>query len=139
MTIRNKIILTTLVFAVPAFFLGKVIWPVNPMSPEPTSTQLPLLMILALLEALAFGVGLSFLIYGYPYVKKVTGKNKNLTFLTYLAIGWILINWWPHDNWHASNGMNLAGLITIEYLFHVSLMASGIILAFAFLRLFPKN
>lgn len=139
MSVRNKVILITLICAVPAFLLGKVIWPVNPMSPEPTSAQLPLLILLALFESVFFGLGISFFIFGYPLVKKTIPANRNLTLLTYLAIGWMMVNWWPHDNWHASNGMNLTGLIAIEYIFHVSLMSAGAILAFSFFKTHKKK
>jgi len=138
MSIRNKVILTTIIFAVPAFLLGKVIWPLDPMGPMPTSSQLPFFIVLSLFEAVSFGLGMSFIIFGYPFVKKITGKSKSLTFWTYIAISWMLVNWWPHDNIHAQNGMNLDGLIKIEYAFHVTLILSGIILALAFIKTFSK-
>lgn len=139
MSIKTKIIIVTLIFAVPAFFLGKIIWPLDPNGPIPTSSQLPLLIILNLFESVSFGLGASFIIFGYPLVKKAVGSHKNLTLWSYIAISWLLINWWPHDNWHASNGMNLSGLIIIEYTFHVTLIISGIILALAFIRVFGKS
>ena len=52
----------------------------------------------------------------------------------YLSIGWLLISWWPHDNVYSHNGEDMQGLLYIEYGFHVTLMAAGLILAYSFLR-----
>jgi hypothetical protein len=136
---RNKIIATTVLFAVPAFLLGKMIWPPDPMGPVPTSVQLPLFIFLAFMEALTFGLGASFVLFGWPLLKKISDSSRNLAKLTFASIAWLLISWWPHDNMHIHNGMDLSGLLVIEYLFHFSLMVAGIILAYSFLRLTLKS
>ncbi len=134
MSTRNKVILITLIFAIPALLTGKIIWPPDPMGPVPTSGQLPLFIVLSLFEAVSFGLGISFLVLGWSHVKKVTGKSKTLTWLVYLSIAWYLLNWWPHDNLHIHNGMNLQGLLYIEYGFHVTMIIAGVILAYAFFK-----
>lgn len=136
---RNKIIAVTVLFAVPAFIFGKIIWPPDPMGPTPTSAQLPLFIFLAFMEALTFGLGISFLFFGWPMLRKVSEDSRNLAKLTFASIAWLLISWWPHDNMHIHNGMDLNGLLVIEYLFHFSLMLAGIILAYSFLRFTLKN
>jgi hypothetical protein len=134
MSLKLKIILTTLLFAVPAFILGPQIWPSPMASMEPTRFQLPFFLILGLFESIVFGLGISFLIFGWNWVKKVSPASKTLTTLVYLSIAWDLISWWPHDGLHRANGMDLQGLLYIEYGFHVTLMLTSLILAYFFLK-----
>ena len=42
------------------------------------------------------------------------------------------LSWWPHDNLHIHYALDMWPLIAIEYVFHVSLMVCGAILAYAF-------
>ena len=44
-----------------------------------------------------------------------------------------LVNWWAHDSLHLHNGMDLSGLLRIEYAFHMTLIAAGLTLAWFFL------
>lgn len=115
-----------------------MIWPPDPMSPTPTSAQLPFFILMSIFESLALGFGVSFLLLGWPMVSKVTGKSKTLNTLVFLSIGWYLINWWFHDNLHIHNGMNLQGLLYIEYGFHVTMIVAGVILAYFFVTNFNK-
>jgi hypothetical protein len=59
-----KVALVTALFAVPAMALGKVIWPPAPGGPEPSAGQFPFFILLAVFEALTFGLGISFLLFG---------------------------------------------------------------------------
>jgi hypothetical protein len=45
----------------------------------------------------------------------------------------LLFSWWPHDSLHIANGTNMSGLLAIEYGFHVTVMAAGAILVYAFI------
>ncbi len=138
MKTKHKIIVLTLVLAVITFMTGRQIWPPDPMGPTPSAVQLPLFMILSVFESVAFGLGVSFLIFGWPMVKKLYG-NDLLTKLAFLSVAWYLINWWPHDNLHIHNGMNLDGLLKIEYGFHVTMIIAGVILAKFFIKRILKQ
>jgi hypothetical protein len=54
-----KVAVVTALFAVPAMALGQVIWPPAPGGPEPSTGQLPFFILLAVFEALTFGLGVS--------------------------------------------------------------------------------
>src|SRR5258706_2646838 len=108
-------------------------------SPVPTSAQLPLFILLNIAEGLAFGLGVSFLIFGYPMVQAISPASTSLTRATHLSIAWLLINWWPHDSLHMHNGLNLGGLLGIEYGFHTTLMIAGVIVAYFFLTLLRQK
>lgn len=124
MTTTVKVALITLVCAVPALILGNIIWPISPDLPTPTSMQLPFFIILSVIEAVVFGLGVAFIVLGW---NRAGGER-----LVFLAIAWFLISWWPHDNMHKHNGEDLGGLLVIEYLFHVTLIVAGVIIAMSF-------
>lgn len=107
-------------------------WRPSPDFPQPTSAQLPLFILLNVAEVLAFGLGIAFLIFGYPLMRAIAPASKRLTLWAFLSIAWLLVNWWPHDSLHVANGMNMGGLLVIEYLFHVTLIVAGAILAYFF-------
>jgi hypothetical protein len=113
-------------------------WRPDAHMPIPTAGQLPLLLVVNLAEVIAFGLGLSFLVCGYPMVRAIAPASLKLTRAAHLSITWLLVNWWPHDSLHIHNGMNLNGLIALELGFHVTLMGAGVILAYFFLALQPR-
>lgn len=132
MSLTAKVIAVTLVAAIATFLLAPMIWP-NPVGqPTPPASLLPLFIFLSVIESLAFGVGVAFLVFGYPYVRRRMTTTAQAV-VTYLAVGWFLVNWWPHDNWHRINGLNFAGLAVIEYAFHFTLMVAGAALVWVFL------
>ncbi|MGH7273459.1 MAG: hypothetical protein ACREIQ_03225 [Nitrospiria bacterium] len=137
---RVKVLITTLVLGITAFLAAPngplgAFWAPHPSVPEATGVQIPLFVIQGVVEALAFGLGVSFLIFGYPLVKAIGPASAAMTRAAHLSIAWFLINWWPHDSLHIHNGLELNGLLAIEYGFHITLIIGGLILAYFFLTL----
>ena len=130
---RAKWIAVTLVLGLFAFVcsvngpLGPAVIGWHPAAgmPEPTAAQLPLFMLLGLAEALAFGFGVAFLLFGYSWVRAAGPAPTLLTRAAHLSIAWVLINWWSHDSCHIANGFEMGGLLMIEYGYHFTLMAAG--------------
>jgi|SRR3989344_7357991 len=142
MKTSTKFIIITIVFAIIAFFLGKIIWPdaVNMGVPRPSDSQLPFFIFLSLLESASFGMGIALAFLGWKYVKASTPENKKLAIWSFVAIIWVLISWWPHDNMHRVNPPdNLNGLLQIEYIFHFTLIFAGFIFAHYFWKLATKS
>ena len=108
-------------------------WAPHPSVPQATGAQIPLFMILGAAEALAFGLGVSFLVFGYSTMKANIAVSKPLARAAHLSIAWFLVNWWAHDSLHLHNGLQLNGLLGIEYAFHFTLIIAGVILAWFFL------
>src|SRR3989344_3341598 len=130
MSRATKIAVTTLVFGIAAFILNRVLWPDGADAIAPTSAQLPIFIFLSALEAISFGLGISFPFFGWQYLKTIPAEKKKSETLSFIAVTWFLVSWWPHDNMHRVNGMdNLWGLIRIELIFHLTLILSGFILA----------
>lgn len=132
MSKKAQFILVTVIFAVASFALSPVIWP---RSEEMTlfPGQLPLFIVLSVLESIAFGTGIAFLIYGWSWVRCVAKGSTAMAWGLYIPIAWYLISWWPHDNMHATTAHDdLWRLLLIEYLFHVTLVLSAFVLAWCF-------
>ncbi|RME01989.1 MAG: hypothetical protein D6816_11580 [Bacteroidetes bacterium] len=96
-------------------------------------------MLVNLAEVVTFGLGVSFLIYGYRYVREALAFSPGLATAVYLALGWSLVSWWPHDSLHQHIGENLGALVGLEWVFHVTAMAGGLILAYAFVKLADRR
>ena len=129
-----KGLFVTALFSFPAFLLGPVIWPPVAGGPEPSSGQLPFFVVLFAIQALAFGLGISFLAFGVPLVRNAASGSGLRAWAMYLSIGWLLVSWWPHANLHIHTG-SLQRLLYIEYGFHMTLILSGLVLAYSFLSL----
>jgi hypothetical protein len=140
MKTQTKVVLVTLGLATLAFLteshgpLG-AFWAPDPSMPQATGAQVPLFMLLGAVEALGFGLGVSFLLFGFSPLKATFPVSPRLARAAHLSIAWLLMNWWAHDSLHVHNGMNLNGLLGIEYAFHVTLIVSGAILAWFFVSL----
>jgi hypothetical protein len=134
-----KVLVVTVALAILAFLLGPVIWPPAEGMPTPTAGQLPFFLFLAVFEAITLGLGVSFLLFGMPVVRRISAGSKLRAWAMYLSIGWLMVSWWPHNNLHMNNGMDLQGLLYIEYGFHLTLMIAGIVLGYCFLSLVSER
>ena len=127
---RWQVILTILVIGIAALFLGRVIWQDAPGAAGPPAAVLPVFVTVSALEALLFGVGVAFVVFGRRWL---TADRSKLATAAFLATAWTLLSWWPHDNFHRVNH-DWYSLAAIEVGFHVTLIASIVIIAAYFLR-----
>ena len=109
-------------------------WPISPTASQPPGTVLPLFVALSLVESLSFGLGVAFLIFGRPLVDRM-GGSPGLTTAAYVAIAFLLLNWWPHDNMHRMTNGDWSRVVLVEYGFHLPLMIAGAVLAWFFVSL----
>jgi len=125
-----QVALVVLGAGIPAFLLGRVIWPDAPGAATPPAAILPVFIAISAVEALLFGVGVAFLVFGRRLLS--TDRSK-LAVAAFAAIAWSLLSWWPHDNFHRVTH-DWYGLAAIEVAFHVTLIASIVVVAAYFLR-----
>lgn len=132
-----KILLVTILVGIPAVPVGQILWPTLDVTPASAGMPpyLPFLILISILEALTFGLGVAFVVFGLPLVRRVPVWSPTLRAAVFVSISWFLLSWWPHDGFHRSLGLNMWGLVAIEYIFHVTLMIAAGILALAFARL----
>jgi hypothetical protein len=129
---RTGTIAITLVVGIAAFLLTRVIWPDVEGGPQPSQAELMMLILLGVIDSLLFGLGIAFLLYGLPLVRRFVGAGR-LAWLTYLGIAFQLLSWWPHSNLHRVAGDSLATIIAIDYGFHVPLQIGALAMAVFFL------
>ena len=131
-----KVTIITALVAIPALLLGPVLFPPAEGGPEPTPVQIPLFLFLGLSDAVLLGLGVSFLVFGFPLLRRVSSDSRSRAWAMYLSIGYLMVSWWPHLNMHASNGLDLHGLLFIDYVFHLPLEVAGVVLAWCSFSLF---
>jgi hypothetical protein len=129
--------LVTLIVGAIAFALTPF-WPISPAAPQPPGTLLPLFIALSLVESLSLGLGVAFLIFGRPLVSRL-GGSPGLTTAAYVAIAFLLLNWWPHDNMHRMTNGDWSRVVLVEYAFHLPLMLAGAVLAWFFVSLVRRK
>jgi hypothetical protein len=127
---RWQVALTVLAFGVAAFLLGRILWPDPIGASTPPPSVLPIFIAISALEALLFGVGIAFIVFGRRWLA-FDGSRLGAT--AFIAIAWNLVSWWPHDNLHRVTH-DWIGLAAIEVGFHVTLIISITIIGAYFLR-----
>src|SRR3569833_1753915 len=115
-----------------AFLVTDLLWPGSTdrsAVPQPWST---LFVGLYLAECLAFGVGGGFLFFGRGRLSRL-GRPGWLTTLAHLAIVWLLVAWWPQDNFYRLAAKTDWGRqAALVYGFNVTLMiAAAVLVVFA--------
>ena len=124
----------TLVFAAATFALGQRIWTAPPGAATPPGSLLPLFIVLEVVSDILFGLGVSFIVFGYGLVARAR-QPLWLAYATYVSIAWLMVNWWPHGNLHRVTPAGAwAQLLYIDYGFHLTLMVAVAIVALFFFR-----
>lgn len=120
----------TLTVAVPALALTPTLFPPSPHM-APTAAQVPFFAALAAINAMALGLGVAFLAFGLPTMRRLAPVGRGRAVAAYLAVAWLLMSWFPHGGLHASNGMDTGALLWIEYGFHLPLIVAPLVLIWA--------
>jgi len=126
---RKAYALVTIVVAAAAFAIQLFLAPSDALTPPPDS--FPVFAALVLLEALALGYGVTYLIGHRGRIAAMPPLLRNATF----AVVWLFISPWPHDLLHryAERGgvMNWWMLAAIELVFHLGIVPAGLLIAAA--------
>jgi hypothetical protein len=83
-------------------------------------------------ECLSFGLGVAFLLFGRGRLTRL-GRPPWLTTLAHLSIVWLLVAWWPQDNFYRLAAKTDWGRqAALVYGFNITLMiAAAVLVAFA--------
>jgi hypothetical protein len=134
-----KVVLVTLLAAVPAFLLTPILFPPNPNVAPPEAHLIPYFIFINVAETLFFGVGVAFLLFGLPLMRRVARVAGTSAWPTYLAIGYLTASWWPHLGLHAVAGMDFDKLIVVDYVFHLPYIVSAVVVAYFFVRVLQAS
>ncbi|BBC37816.1 hypothetical protein SGFS_091100 [Streptomyces graminofaciens] len=84
---------------------------------------------LYLAELLAFCLGLAFLFTGRSLMRR-QGRSAGLTTAAHLAVVWLLVSWWPQDNFYRLAAKNdWERQAALVYTFNVPLMIAAAVVA----------
>ncbi len=119
-----SVVLVTVAVGLPAFLLSRVIWPDTPNSIVIPADLVPYFALPSLLEALAFGGGVAFLLAAFPGVRQARSR---LAVAAYVSTAWLLMAAWPHGNLHRSLGFDLASIARIEWAIHLTALLAAIV------------
>src|SRR5829696_7201657 len=132
-----KVTIVILMVAVPAFVLGPVLFPPADVGSEPSAAQIPFFMFLGAADAILLGLGVSFLAFGLPVLRQVSPDPRVRAWAMYLAIGYLMVSWWPHLNLHIWTPIeDWQMLLYIDFLFHLPLEIAGAVLAYCAFSIF---
>ena len=82
-----KVVLVTVPLAVATMVLGPVIWPLAEGGAQPTAGQLLFFIALEAIQCVAFGLGVAFLVFGLPTVRRASPNSRLMAWAMYLSIG----------------------------------------------------
>jgi hypothetical protein len=93
--------------------------------------MLPLFIAIAVvIPALSLGLGAAFMLFSRRLLS-AAGASA-LSRGAFFSIGWLLINWWPHSNFHrVANGWT--NIVLIDYFFHTTVIFASCVVAAFFL------
>lgn len=132
-TVDNPLgwIAVTIVVAAAAVPLSFVFWPTPLGVATPPPSMLPLFMPIAVvIPALSLGLGVAFMLFGRRLLS--AGGASPLSRGAFFSIGWLLINWWPHSNFHrVANGWT--NIVVVDYFFHTTVIVASCVVAAFFL------
>jgi hypothetical protein len=114
--------------------IGEKLWPPAPMEKQPTPVQMAGFIFASLWEALGFGLGLALTIALVPVFRSFALQTP-WAWPAFYSLAWLNLTWVVHDNLHIHVGEDPAGLVTLELVFHKTLIASGLIVGYFALRL----
>ncbi len=124
----------TLICTVVTLALGQKIWTSPARAATPPAQLLPFFVPLGAAMSVLFGLGVSFLVFGYRLLTRAR-QPLWLTYAAYLSIAWLMLSWWPHGNLHRVMPPGAwVQLLYVDYGFHISLMVATAIVALFFIR-----
>jgi hypothetical protein len=118
-----------LVVALAAFVVALVGAP--PGSPRPPDEVLPLFAVLMLLESLALGAGIAYVLGARR--RLLGARIAPLERAVAWSVAYLLVAPWPHDFLHRVTHINgvydWPALAGIEYVFHLGIVPIGVLVA----------
>lgn len=131
----KRVVIITLAVAAPVFLSTRAIFPPPAHGPQPQGLQIALFMGVGAAEALSLGLAVALLVSAPRVIRGLPPSSRRPAgVVTAVAAAW-LGNWWIHDNLHMVVGMDIPGLLALEYGFHVTLMAASACAVWALARL----
>ncbi|MFF2554864.1 hypothetical protein ACFVUS_27940 [Nocardia sp. NPDC058058] len=119
-------VICTAIFAVFALAFTGTLWPGSTdlaLVPTPWSWWFRGLYAA---EVISFGAGVAFVLLAWPAMARL-GRPLGRTLLAFVAIAWLLLAWWPQDNFYRLTAKNdWPRQAALVYGFNVTLMLAAL-------------
>jgi amino acid adenylation domain-containing protein len=121
----------TAVFGTAAWCATGTLWPGSTDVSAVADPWATLFQILYLFEALSFGLGMTVLVLGRTLVARLR-RRRGWATAAHLAVSWLLIAWWPQDNFYRLIGKyDMPRQAAMVYAFNITLMiAAAVVVRF---------
>ena len=112
------LVVVAAVSTVLAFFLQGIVFP--PVGSPPPASLLPFFILLSVIDAVGFGVGVAFAIYLARNYSKLPASIKGPLLVLFVLAMWLSLSAWIHDGMHQNGATeaNFQYLLVPEYLWH---------------------
>ena len=134
---RLRWLAVTVVVAAVAVPLSFILWRTPSGVAIPPPSILPFFVpIGVVIPALSLGLGVAFVLFGRKLL--LTNQPPALSSASFVSISWLLVNWWPHSNFHrVANGW--ANVVVIDYVFHTTVIIATCVVATFFLSVMRER
>lgn len=134
---RLRWLAVTAVVAAAAVPLSFLLWRTPPGVAGPPPSMLPILLpVEVVIPSLSLGLGVAFMLFGRKLFR--AGRMPALSRASFLSIWWLLVNWWPHSNFHrVSSGWG--SLALIDYVFHATVIIATCVVAAFFVAVMRER
>lgn len=105
----------------------------------PTFLQSGLFLVLSLVEAISFVIGIMLLYVARKKLNKMEEAYKKYFSRIVYPVSFLLVSWGPHDWAHVHNNLGISGLLLVEYGFHVTSMIALVIITDGVIHLIRKD
>jgi hypothetical protein len=134
---RWKVAIITLLVGGSAFLAAPAVRRAS-AGAETSTIETPFLVFSGAVEALSLGLGVAFILFGWPRILRNTDSSRTRTIAVCASVSWLLVSWWPHANLVRYLGEESARTLTyLEYGFQATLIVCGVVLAYSLLRYDP--
>lgn len=126
----------------PMMPIGSLLWPMPHHGgldlPSASPLYMGLLTLYLVMESIAFGVAIAFLVFGRQHLKAAT--NRGQATISFVCLAWVTGIWPLHMYAHMHHPMsNHVATLIIDYSFHAPIYIAGSLLVFSLLSIFREK
>ncbi|MFI6026630.1 AMP-binding protein [Amycolatopsis magusensis] len=116
------------VAALASYLLTDLFWPGSRNTDRVPQPWAAFFHVLYAAESAAFGLGVAYLFRGYRWIASL-GRGRSLTVAAHLSLTWLLLAWWPQDNFYRlSSQQDWPRQAVLVFAFNITLMVAAAVL-----------
>ncbi|MDI5980698.1 AMP-binding protein [Amycolatopsis magusensis] len=114
--------------ALASYLLTDLFWPGSRNTDRVPQPWAAFFHVLYAAESASFGLGVAYLFRGFRWIASL-GRGRSLTVAAHLSLAWLLLAWWPQDNFYRlSSQQDWPRQAVLVFAFNITLMVAGAVL-----------